>query len=78
MLAETLKKQLVRKIDQLPEECLRQVADFIGYLLTKKQCETFLAGDKALDPKQDPILDLIGIADMEPFSQKIDEELYGH
>jgi predicted RNase H-like HicB family nuclease len=32
---------------------------------------------KELDPKEDPILQLIGIADVEPFSQDIDKELYG-
>jgi len=31
----------------------------------------------ALDPSKDPILKLIGLANVEPFADKIDEELYG-
>jgi hypothetical protein len=30
-----------------------------------------------LTPKKDPVLRLIGIADTEPFSGMIDEEIYG-
>jgi len=30
-----------------------------------------------LDPAKDPVLKLIGIADVEPFSKEIDRELYG-
>lgn len=29
-----------------------------------------------LDPKKDPIFKLMGIADAEPFSKEIDQELY--
>ena len=30
-----------------------------------------------LDPKEDPILKIIGIADVEPFADRIDQQLYG-
>jgi hypothetical protein len=31
----------------------------------------------AIDPKKDPILQAIGIADVDPFANEIDQELYG-
>lgn len=73
---EEIKQRLLEEVDKLPEEKLAEVLDFVGYLLTKT---TSQAPDERLDldPAQDPLLEIIGIADVEPFGHKIDEELYG-
>ena len=36
-----------------------------------------ISGNAGLDPGKDPILKLMEIADVEPFTAKIDQELYG-
>ena len=63
-------------LEQLSAEKLTEVADFIGYLLTKEKQEK--AEKSELDPQKDPIIrDYIGGVSVEPFAHKIDEILYG-
>ena len=73
---EEIKQKLLEEVDELPEERLAEVLDFVGYLLTKTTSQA-PDGRLDLDPAQDPILKLIGIADVEPFGHEIDKELYG-
>ncbi len=75
------KKQVLDKVkgalEQLSAEKLTEVADFIGYLLTKETREE-KAEQSELDPQKDPIIqDYIGGVSVEPFAHKIDEILYG-
>jgi len=46
---------------------------------TLKKVERYFTGEleQTLDPAKDPILKLIGLVDVEPFADKIDDELYG-
>ena len=76
MISDSVREDLLKKLDQLSDEGVREVFDFTGYLLsigrggaTSKE-QDYQAGD-------DPILSVVGIADVEPFSSNIDEELYG-
>ena len=71
-----LKDRLIKNLGRLSKSDVQNVLKFSEFLLFK--------GDKkervrstALDPKKDPILKIIGIADVEPFASKIDQELYG-
>jgi hypothetical protein len=73
---EEIKQKLLEDVDRLPEEKLAEVLDFVGYLLTKTKKEK-LEEHIQLDPAKDPLLKVIGIADVEPFGHEIDKELYG-
>lgn len=67
-------KRLSTIIEQLSEEEAKEILDLAEYLLFKKKIEK---QDKKLDFENNPILNLIGLADCEPFAENIDEQLYG-
>jgi len=62
-----LKQRVIEELDQLPEDRLREVLDFVGYLKLKEERET---PPRKLDPEKDPILKLIGSVDVEPFAHR--------
>ena len=71
-----LKDQVVENLEKLSKSGIQNVLKFSEFLL--------LEGDKkknvrpsSLNPQNDPILQIIGIADVEPFATEIDQELYG-
>ncbi|MBU2461968.1 DUF2281 domain-containing protein, partial [bacterium] len=65
------KKRFFAAIEELPEEKAEELLDFTEFLLLRSKKSKLM-----LDWKEDPILRLIGLADEEPFADKIDEELY--
>lgn len=67
------KKRVLKEIEKLPEDYLREVRDFVDHLLKTKRG----AKEAKLKSEKDPVLELIGIADVEPFGHNIDSELYG-
>ena len=71
------KKNLFDKIDQISEDNLHDIIDFIEHILKKQNDVSVYQNHKNREPENDPILGLIGIADSEPFSHVIDDELYG-
>ncbi len=71
------KKKLLENIDKLPESDIQEIIDFVDFILSKKDREKNRSHITKLDPNKDPILKLMGIADVEPFAYKIDQELYG-
>lgn len=73
VIMNKITKKISTIIEQLSEEEAQEVLDLAEYLSFKKKIEK---QDKKLDFENDPILNLIGLADFEPFSN-IDEELYG-
>ncbi len=71
-----LKNRLIKNLGSLNKSDVQNMLDFSEFLLFK--------GDKkkrvrsaVLDPRKDPILEIIGIADVEPFADRIDQQLYG-
>ena len=70
-------------IKALPKNLREEAIDFIDYLLSKSRSEgpskrrKVAVPSENLDPTKDPLLKLIGIADVEPFADRIDDELYG-
>ena len=76
--AETsvLKDRLVKNLGKLSKSDVQNVLNFSEYLLFKGSRKELL-NKVSLDPKKDPILEIIGIGDVEPFANKIDQELYG-
>lgn len=78
MKADSLKRKLVAEIEKLPEAHLPKVFDLVEKLKAKQKVRKPLTKlKKRLNPAKNPLRGLIGIADVEPFAHKIDEELYG-
>ena len=69
------KKQLVRVLDKLPESALQEIFDFAEFIFTKRYKRRKLVQKRM--PAKDPILRLIGMADVEPFADTVEHELYG-
>jgi hypothetical protein len=78
MKADSLKRKLVTEIEKLPEAHLPEVFDLVEKLKAKQKVQKSLTKPKKrLNPAKNPLHGLIGIAEVEPFAHKIDEELYG-
>ena len=69
----SIKERLVREIDQLPEDQLRAVLDFIARL---QRQAAIPAPEQQLDPDQDPLLGFIGGASHGTLANDIDQALY--
>jgi len=76
-IAQTNKSELFREIEQLPNPSLVELQNFIQYLKFKQSSVKVKSERRALSPENDPILRLIGLADVTPFSENIDDTLYG-
>ncbi|TLU88448.1 MAG: hypothetical protein FDX21_00110 [Chlorobium sp.] len=72
----TAKQQLLSEIEQLPNVCLSELQNFIQYLQFK-QANANSSVHHTLQPMDDPILRSSGFIDIEPFSEAIDNTLYG-
>ena len=71
-----LKDLVVENLGKLSKSEIQNVLKFSEFLLFEgHKKESVHPG--SLDPKMDPILRIIGIADVEPFASEIDQELYG-
>ena len=70
-----LKKRVIEDLEKISENDIRQISDFVEFIRRRRQ-RGLPKKTRAL-PKKDPILKLMGIASVEPFSQQIDPELYG-
>lgn len=66
--------------EYLSGQSLQELLNFVHYLKFKEGQGTWLPLDADLatdlDPQDDPILQLIGIADVDPFAEDIDKILY--
>ncbi len=76
-IAQTKKSELFREIEQLPNPCLVELQNFIQYLKFKYSSANVKSERRALQPEKDPILRLIGLADVPSFSDSIDDSFYG-
>ncbi|EDN68148.1 hypothetical protein BGP_5392 [Beggiatoa sp. PS] len=77
-IAQTTKKELFREIEQLSSPYLEELQNFIQYLKFKQTSKVATSIDRrVLSPENDPILRLIGIVDVSPFSENLDDMLYG-
>ena len=69
------RKQLVQVLDKLPESAVQEIMDFAEFIFAKR-----IKREKVIQKKmhaKDPILKLIGMADVEPFADTVEHELYG-
>ncbi len=71
----TLKKRVIEKLEKVSENDIQEISDFVEFI-TRRRYKGLPKKNRIL-PKRDPILKLMGIASVEPFSQQIDQELYG-
>lgn len=70
------KKQIIKKLDKLQESDIQEILDFMEFVLKKRGKVRRIPSEKLVSYK-DPILKFIGSTSVEPFSDKIDKELYG-
>jgi hypothetical protein len=70
-----LKKRVMENLEKVSENDIQQISDFVEFIRRRRQ-SGFPKKTRML-PKRDPILKLMGIASVEPFSEQIDQELYG-
>ena len=70
-----IKQRLLTTIEEIPENKLGAVLDFMEFLLTKERDKQ---EDKLdLEPEKDPILEFIGGVSHGSLAKDIDTELYG-
>jgi len=68
------KDKLLKDLERISNTEIREISDFVEFIIKKRNKKPLKKMN--LVPKSDPILGLIGIADVEPFSKAIDRELY--
>jgi len=68
------KDRLLKDLERVSDTEIREISDFVEFIIKKRHKKPFKKMAPA--PKNDPVLRLIGIADVEPFSKAIDRELY--
>jgi len=69
------KDRLLKDLERVSDTEIREISDFVEFIIKKRHKKPFKKITRT--SKNDPILRLIGIADVEPFSKAIDRELYG-
>lgn len=72
---ENLVTKIVRQMNGLPEESLREVLDFVASLSNGESNQIKTNADR--EPEHDPILRFIGGASHGSLAREIDGELYG-
>ena len=70
-----LKKRVMENLEKVSENDIQEISDFVEFI-TRRRYKGLSKRTRIL-PKRDPILKLMGIASVEPFSEQIDQELYG-
>ena len=74
---KVVRERLIKCIEKLPKSDIQEVLDFVEFLQSKQNRLETASDKNQFDPENDPILKILGIADVEPFANKIDQELYG-
>jgi hypothetical protein len=69
------KERLLKNLNRVSEAEIQEISDFVEFVLEKRLKNK--TKKITLNPREDPIFKLIGIADVESFSGTIDQELYG-
>jgi hypothetical protein len=77
MRTEALRDRLVRQIDNLPEDRLREVLDFVAGICALEAPSGGLTSELGIDPANDPVLKFIAGASHGSLASGIDQELYG-
>jgi len=77
-MTQATKQKLVFEIEHLSYPYIMELQNFVQYLKFKQSTKPIQSSNRyRLAPEQDPILSAIGIVDVTPFSNTIDDILYG-
>lgn len=71
------KEHLLTNLWGLPESDIKKILEYAEFLQSKRYKRKGILKREMLDFKKDPIGKLVGIVDVKPFANTIDEELYG-
>ena len=74
-MAEEIKQKLITTMQEIPDNKLGELLDFMEFLLEKERHKTKQKFN--LDPEKDPILEFIGGVSHGSLAKDIDNELYG-
>jgi hypothetical protein len=74
-MAKEIKQKLFTTIEEIPDNKLGELLDFMEFLLEKERHKT--KERFSLDPEKDPILEFIGGVSHGSLAKDIDNELYG-
>lgn len=73
----TITKELIAKLEKLPQSYLKEVLDFVDYLMDKKRARKEIMDQENFDPNKDPLLKFIGSIEHGALTKDIDKALYG-
>jgi len=76
MESTELKGRLLKRLQGASQSDIEVILDFSEFIIRRRRREKNHIPQTQLNPKNDPIFRLMGIADVKPFSKKIDRELY--
>jgi hypothetical protein len=68
------KNRLLKNLEKVSDTEISEISDFIEFMIKRRHKKPYKK--MTLAPKNDPVLRLIGIANVAPFSKTIDRELY--
>jgi len=71
-----LKGRLLKRLHGASQSDIEVILDFSEFIIRRRRRKKNQIHQAQFNPKNDPIFRLMGIADVEPFSKKIDRELY--
>lgn len=72
------RQKIIFEIEHLPNPYLTELQNFIQYLKYKQSDMAGTADDsRFLPPEADPVLRAFGMIDVTPFSETVDDILYG-
>ena len=74
---EATKEKLIFEIKQLPNKHIAELHNFVRYLKFKQSGKAASSAKPVSTIEEDPILQAIGMMDTAPFSEAIDDILYG-
>lgn len=78
-LGQKLKKNLLIKIEKLPEDKIQEVLDFVNFILfiEKRNNSNSQKREKVMMAEKNPLTEFIGGVSHGSLAKRIDEELYG-
>lgn len=80
MNSESLRHEIISKIPAIPEESLKSIKDYIDFVTgkeKKRKARPAVEEKNKARKRKNSIGKLIGLAEVDPFANKIDEILYG-
>ena len=77
MESTELKGRLLKRLQRASESDIEVILDFSEFIIRRRCRRKNHIPQARLNPKNDPIFRLMGIADVEPFLKRMDRYLYG-